>query len=148
MPELHSSALRATSLRKGLIKTLKPREIFICGIVLNLIYDKNIFKKKHIYAHFEFPLWIGGIDQTPIFVEQNRFNILSKKYICILFVSSRGNNFSKRKFILTRLEKLMGLNIKCTKYLWKVFMVRLGKSTGFHWKFTKTYDEVLRFLKN
>ena len=45
---------------------------------------------------------------------------------------SRGNNFSRRGFIKTHLKKFIGLHVKLTKYLCKVFKVRLGKLTGFH----------------
>ena len=37
----------------------------------------------------------------------------------------RGNNFPRREFIMTRLEKLIGVHVKLNKYLCKIFKVRL-----------------------
>ena len=48
----------------------------------------------------------------------------------------------------TRLENLIALHVKWTKYLCKDFKLRLEKLTGYDLKWTKTFNQVLRFLKN
>ena len=48
--------------------------------------------------------------------------------------------FFKTQITKTRLDKLIGLQVKWTKYLCKVFNMRLEKLTGFHWEWNKTYD--------
>ena len=61
---------------------------------------------------------------------------------CVYILIS-GDNFSRRKFIKKRIEKLIGLHVKWTKYIGQDFKLRHENLTDFHGICTKTHDKVL-----
>ena len=54
-----------------------------------------------------------------------KFKFYPVSFIKVEQLKNRGNNFSRRKFIKKRHEKLIGLHKKWNKYLCKDFKMRL-----------------------